>query len=82
MVSVTTCSACGRPGHGADEPVCPARRTRGEFVLWGTHPAYGNVPIKISGGTARECRGELRRRKSDGGWSSLEIKAAEIGGSA
>lgn len=38
------------------------------FILWGIKPGYGSAPIKIAGGSLRECRGELRRREREGGW--------------
>jgi hypothetical protein len=42
------------------------------FVVWGSHPRYADgTPIKLSGGTARECSAELRRlARVDNTWKA------------
>lgn len=43
-------------------------------VLWGIHPRYaGGVPIKIMGGTYRQCLSAYRMRSPEG-WTSLVIR--------
>lgn len=45
-----------------------------QFVLWGQHSAYANgVPIKIMGGTARECRARMRHYMTLRGWYGLAV---------
>ena len=54
-----------------------------DFVLWGVHPLYaGGVPIRIEAGAFRTCRGEMSRRKADGGWTTLVVlaKCERMGG--
>jgi hypothetical protein len=54
-----------------------------EYVLWGSHPSYADgVPIRLTGGTVRECRTEKRWRESDGGWTLSIRKAGELSGLA
>jgi hypothetical protein len=40
------------------------------YVLWGSNALYANaLPIKLMGGTLRECRATQTRRKAEGGWA-------------
>lgn len=47
-----------------------------DYVLWGKHPSYSLQPIKIMGGTLRECRAEMKRRQDHGRgrWTGLTIE--------
>lgn len=45
-----------------------------DYVLWGSHgPTTGGVFVKIMGGTAAECRREMKRRRA-AGWTDLCTK--------
>jgi hypothetical protein len=46
------------------------------YVLWGFHPDYAPVPIKISGGLLRHVYSEARWRWTLGGWKGLVIRPA------
>jgi hypothetical protein len=50
-----------------------AKSNSRQYVLWGFHPNYGGplgiVPIKISGGTLRQVRGDYAQRERDDGWT-------------
>jgi hypothetical protein len=84
--STTTCSACGRPGHGADEAACPLNRvTREELVaaLRGiTNAAWerrgkcnpANVRRDFSFFNAHSYASKVLRR--------ADIESGEIGGAS